>query len=211
MSITFLPITKTARISTLGEANAETSEILIVLHGYRQLAANFIRYFQGIEKENRLIIAPEALSRFYVEGYTGKVGASWMTKEDREWEIHDQTNYLNQVVAHFQELCPNAKIHLFGFSQGVATAWRWFINGNADIQSLTTWCGQIPPEFPENLKQKLSEIPFRTVYATHDEFAPVPYWEQQNAALREFFPHLQTFHFEGTHTLNAAVLKEIYG
>lgn len=211
MQTTFLPITKTARICTLGEANANTNEILLVLHGYRQLAENFIRYFQCVTQENRLIVAPEALSRFYVEGYTGKVGASWMTKADREWEIHDQTQYLNQVATHFQALCPNAKIHLLGFSQGVATAWRWLINGNADIQSLTTWCGQIPLEFPENLKAQLTQIPFRTVYATQDEFAPVSHWEQQNAALREMFPQLQTFHFEGKHTLNEAVLKEIYG
>ena len=65
-------------------------ELWYVLHGYGQLAAPFLEEFRAIDDGTRLIVAPEALSRFY-EGDAqarlhkdASVGASWMTREDRE-------------------------------------------------------------------------------------------------------------------------------
>ena len=76
-------------------------ELWYVLHGYGQLAAPFLDDFRAIDDGTRLIVAPEALSRFY-EGDVqarlhkdAKVGASWMTREDRDAEIADYVAYLD--------------------------------------------------------------------------------------------------------------------
>ena len=51
-------------------------------------------------------MAPEALSRFYADvtpgrhGPTSTVGATWMTREDRENEIRDYVAYLDEMTDH---------------------------------------------------------------------------------------------------------------
>ena len=72
---------RTARYYTLDPAEA-VREVWFVLHGYGQLAGAFLRHFERLQDGARLFIAPEALSRYYLPGHQ-RVGASWMTREDR--------------------------------------------------------------------------------------------------------------------------------
>jgi len=94
-----LPVSRTARYFTIGEPDASLTELWFVCHGYGQLAGRFVRHFESIDAPHRMIVAPEALSRFYVE-VAGKthadthVGASWMTREDRLSDIEDYVEYL---------------------------------------------------------------------------------------------------------------------
>src|SRR5690349_9508611 len=90
-------VERTARYYTLGDEANKNKELWIVLHGYRNLARNFIEWFSPIAA-NAFIVAPEALSRFYTKGSGGPdspstVGASWMTREDRLNEIQDHVAY----------------------------------------------------------------------------------------------------------------------
>ena len=57
---------KTGRFFTLGNLGSQTNHIWLVLHGYGQLGEFFIRNFKIINNEENFIIAPEALSRFYL-------------------------------------------------------------------------------------------------------------------------------------------------
>jgi hypothetical protein len=100
-----LPVSRTARYFTIGEPHASLRELWFVCHGYGQLAGRFVRHFESIDAPHRMIVAPEALSRFYVE-VPGKthadthVGASWMTREDRLSDIEDYVEYLDALHAH---------------------------------------------------------------------------------------------------------------
>ncbi|MBM3915983.1 MAG: hypothetical protein FJ349_00025 [Sphingomonadales bacterium] len=55
-------------------------KIIFALHGYGQLGQFFFRQF-NILNDNWGIVVPEGPHRFYLEGSSGRVGASWMTKE----------------------------------------------------------------------------------------------------------------------------------
>ena len=94
---------RTARCHTAGPEDGPAREVWLVCHGYGQLASRFIRHFAPLADGTRLIVVPEALSRFYLDhpakaGSThARVGASWMTREDREAEIADQVEYLDAV------------------------------------------------------------------------------------------------------------------
>ena len=57
----------------------------------------FLGYCQALEDESRVLVAPEGLSRFYVNATHGLVGASWMTREDRQHEIDDYVGYLDAI------------------------------------------------------------------------------------------------------------------
>jgi len=131
-----ITVPRTARYHALGDA-ATASEIWIVLHGYGHLARYFLRKFEGLE-EGRLIVAPEGLSRFYLDDGHTRVGATWMTREDRELEIADQLTYLDQLTEHLRAGSrADIRLNVLGFSQGVATACRWAAIGRTASHA---WC-----------------------------------------------------------------------
>ena len=99
--------------------------VLYVLHGYGQQAQYFIRKFRA-QFDKLLVVAPEGMHRFYLQGSAGRVGASWMTKEAREDDIQDNIQWLEQLDATITKIYrPQRKI-ILGFSQGGATAARWY-------------------------------------------------------------------------------------
>ena len=142
-----LPVSRTARYFTTGEPHAGVRELWFVCHGYGQLAGRFIRHFEAIAAPERLIVAPEALSRFYVEtpGKTHAdthVGASWMTREDRLSDIEDYVEYLDALHAHISEPARRRARPAFtalGFSQGVATVARWLERTKVHVDRALFW------------------------------------------------------------------------
>ena len=66
-----LTVTRTARYFTLGQPGPALREVWVVCHGYGQLAEPFLAHFAEVTSPARLIVAPEALSRFYVGPPTG--------------------------------------------------------------------------------------------------------------------------------------------
>jgi len=143
-----LTVRRTARYSLLGDPDA--AHHVFVLHGYGQQASDFLRPFAAIEQQDRCIIAPEALSRFYTDdlGEHEKVGASWMTREAREEEITDYVAYLDTLAGHLaDEASPGAspgaspRRTVLGFSQGAATASRWALLGDTPVDRLVFWAG----------------------------------------------------------------------
>ncbi|MES2730173.1 MAG: phospholipase [Bacteroidota bacterium] len=170
-----LSVRRTARYVTLGSLNADTRRIWFVLHGYGQLAEYFIRRFDVLDDGFTYIVAPEALSRFYLDGLGAhnKVGATWMTREDRMNEIEDYVQYLNML---YQTVLGEAdenrlKIGLLGFSQGTATACRWAASSPLQFDRLVLWAGSFPPELPElPYWEKLKNIDSLLVYGNEDFF-----------------------------------------
>ena len=122
-----LAVNRTAHCALLGDLDQAPREMWYVCHGYGQLAHRFLKRFETIEVPGRLIVAPEGLSRYYVRGSGGRVGASWMTREDRDQEILDYLNYLDSLHQHLIEGWDKApeRLVLLGFSQGCATVTRW--------------------------------------------------------------------------------------
>src|SRR5687767_2104602 len=72
------------------EAHGPVREVWLACHGYGQLAGRFLAGLDAVRAPGRLLVAPEGLSRFYVDDRHERVGASWMTREAREDEIDDQ-------------------------------------------------------------------------------------------------------------------------
>lgn len=150
----YITTRKTARYYTLGNATGGTAapEIWFVLHGYAQLARYFIRPFDAIATDTRLIVAPEALNRYYFETAPGehaadaRVAATWMTREDREHEIDDYLEYLDRLAEHVSGDVASAAITVLGFSQGAATASRWAARGRTKIDRVILWGASIAHE-----------------------------------------------------------------
>lgn len=147
-------VQRTARYFTLGGGAGVPRILWFVIHGYGQLAEDFVRYFGDLASDDSYIVAPEALNRFYLvspdkaPARDRPVGATWMTREDRASEIADYVEYLDSL---YDDVAAEAKragaqVNVIGFSQGTATATRWLTHGSATAHRLVLWGGLLPPE-----------------------------------------------------------------
>ncbi|MCP4457581.1 MAG: alpha/beta hydrolase [Cytophagales bacterium] len=135
---------------TLNKLTEKTETIWLVCHGSGQLAQYFMKKFEGLDKETNFIIAPQGLSKFYLgeNNFTGRVGATWMTKEDRLTEIDNQQIMLNAIWENEVGEIGNKKIIFFGFSQGTNTISRFAAFSKIRFDKLILWVGGFPPDIP---------------------------------------------------------------
>lgn len=120
----------------------------MVCHGYAQLAEYFIKKFDFLDARTHFIIAPQGLSRFYLDQTYGRVGASWMTKEDKETDLANQRAYFDAVFDPiFEDIdFDHYRLILFGFSQGVSTISRLAAYKKWPFYRMVLWAGSFPRE-----------------------------------------------------------------
>ena len=208
-----LTVARTARYQQLGELSARTRRIWFVCHGYGQLAAYFVRHFAFLAEgcDDNVVIAPEGLSRFYLQGNGGRVGASWMTRDDRLAEIDDHVAFLNQLAALVLAQCPaNVEITVLGFSQGTATVSRWLTRAAFRPAHLILWAGSFPEDIDATATQRLLHaLDLTLVVGSDDEYITLAQAMQQLEKLLEFPARAQLLTFQGKHELNRPLLEQL--
>ncbi len=206
-----ISVQKTARYFLSGK-NSKPKSLMFVLHGYGMPAYNFLEEFKELADESTLIVSPEGLSRFYTKGFYGSIGASWMTKEDREYEIRDYVNYLDEVykeVLNSLESKPE-KIILLGFSQGGATVTRWAVSGNSEPDVLIIHSSNIPKDVDINiLKEKSDRMKIHCVYGDEDKNIRKENFESSAKLLKENDINFKEHIFNGGHNVNMEAIKKI--
>lgn len=196
---------KTFRYFTKGDLE-KSKTVVFVLHGYGQLAEFFIRKFEL--GDDYYIVAPEGMHRFYLQGSSGRVGASWMTSEDRESDISDNIQWLNALDNELSSFKTFDQKIILGFSQGGATAARWFYKGSTNANHLIMWASVFPPDLDmtkEIINQNKQMHYF--VIGNEDEF----YENDALDKLTEFYQkkEFNTLIFNGKHDIHLPTLKEI--
>lgn len=187
---------------------SNSNKVLLVLHGYGQLIQYFIPKFEGISTEWN-IVAPEGTHRFYLNGTSGRVGASWMTREWRLQDILENNQLLDLVSESILNEIPNAEIHVLGFSQGGATAARWVQFTNIKVYSLTLWASVFPPDLEFQSSDEIFQgIIKNFVIGTKD-----PYYSADD--LRKIINDYSALGFEittfeGEHIIHEQTLKNLF-
>ena len=194
--------------------NKHTRHVWFVLHGYGQLADYFIRKFEKICDKQTLIVAPEALSRFYLNGNSGRVGASWMTREERLNEIDDYVAYLESV---YKTILSNhspasVQITVLGFSQGTATACRWLDRGTLRCNRLILWAGYFANGIREVIEpDRMPQLETYFVYGNQDEYLTQLDLTGYLENLTTDLPLLKVLQYDGGHAVDTEVLRLNFG
>ena len=207
-----LTIQKTAHYVSIGEINEQTENVWFVVHGYGQLAEYFIKKFNVLDDGKTVIIAPEALSKFYLKEFSGRVGATWMTKYERDSEITDYVNYLNQLYKTVLQGTDvnKLKINVLGFSQGTATVARWCMNETIKYDRLMLWAGYFGNGIQDLIDpEKLTKKEVILCYGKEDEFLTKIDIQQYEQDILKVIPHVQIHTFEGGHTIDEELLLKI--
>lgn len=195
---------------TLNDLTNKTKRVWLSFHGYGQLAKYFIKKFELLDPDENFVIAPQGLSKYYLEGFHGRVGASWMTKEDRLTEIDNQYRYIEAVLAEVGDISAKELV-LFGFSQGTATMGRFAAWSKLSFQKMIIWAGTFPPDIEPNAFNFLSgseEITYFT--SKEDPFFKEEMIENQNKVVAQATgktPNLEWY--EGGHTVIPELLLNI--
>jgi predicted esterase len=205
-----LEVVRTARYWTLGPPEAD--DVWVVLHGYNQLARRFLRRFVPIDDGARYVVAPEALSRFYVAAEQGRhgaesvVGGTWMTREDRHNEIRDYVAYLDRL--HDALDVGGRRLTVLGFSQGVATATRWVVQGAARPERLVLWGDFTPPDLDlERARAALADVDLVMVRGSDDRALGSRLAEEERTRLAGAGIAYRSLVYEGGHDIDAETLR----
>lgn len=185
--------------------------MLFALHGYRYLARYFAPLFQPLVDQGVKVIVPEALHRFYIDGYSGRVGASWMTKEDRETDIRDYVGYLNKLYAELKADFTDVPIHLLGFSQGGPTACRWLAGSDVPFKSLLLYATVFPNDFDFDIqRERLKALKCVVIFGDKDQFASEKTIEEKMTWLKSKDFEFDVVRYAGGHEIQDAVLSELW-
>lgn len=197
---------RTARFFLLGDSTSP-SRIWFLCHGYGQLASDFLESARALGGSDTLLVAPEALSRFYLDEHR-KVGASWMTREDRLNEIEDYIRYLDLVHEQVLSIASDAgpRLGLLGFSQGVATAARWAVRGRASLDHVVFWGATLPPELSLG---ELGRTRVTLAGGSRDEFYGEDVRADERRRLQDADVAFDELRFEGGHRLDDRTLETL--
>ena len=204
-----ITIAHEARYFQLGDINEETRNVWFVLHGYGQLGQYFLKKFEPLENPSTAVIAPQGLNKFYLQGFSGRVGSTWMTKEDRLLDIDNYITYLNSLYESLN-IPAGCKLNVLGFSQGSATACRWVYYNQFHINALILWAGVFPPDISiERQDSRLGQFKSYFAYGTKDPFLPTEGLEERLETLKKIDPSYEVVAFDGEHDIDSATLLKL--
>lgn len=200
-------VEKQLRYYLLGAVNSrEIDEIVFAFHGYGQLAYYFSKKFDVNSDSKRLYVFPEGMHRFYLNGTSGRVGASWMTKEMRETDIAENNLTLDRLFASLKERYSWKKMSVIGFSQGGATASRWLNSSKIECDCYISWASVFPPDlsqtdFSQTIRKKIF------VLGTEDQYFKDENFDKAIEFYRKFNFEIVTY--SGNHSIEPEVLNTI--
>jgi len=194
--------------STLNEKTEKTRTVWLVFHGIGYLSRYFLKYFKHLDPEENYIIAPQAHSKYYLNGEYRHVGASWLTKENTEAEIENMLNYLDEILIT-ENLSEVENLNIFGYSQGVSVATRFVARRKTQCKNLIMHSGKVPQELEREDFNFLDSTHFTFIYGTEDKYLENKIIKVEKERLNNLFPkNLKIESFKGGHEVNTKLISK---
>ncbi|KXX72081.1 alpha/beta hydrolase [Flammeovirga sp. SJP92] len=207
----WVPLQIEAPFYTNGVLTEQTEHLWMVFHGYGQLADHFMRRFDILSSEEHHVVSCQGLSRFYLDSQYQKVGASWMTKLDREADIRHQQLYISNVFENRLNALGEKKVkyNYLAFSQGGATLLRWLNYYKPKVDNLILWAGDIPKELTaEDFSFLTPNSNVMMVLGDKDPFRTFIDVKRQKELLNSLNCNSKFIKFDGGHHVRRDVLEE---
>ncbi len=176
--------------------------LLVGFHGYAQTAEEHLDALlelRGLVDWH--LVAIQGLHVFY-RSRSGELGASWMTRSDRELAIVDNVRYVGEVLTEVKSRIEVAEPVVFlGFSQGTAMAYRAAAGAGHACQGLIALGGDAPTEI---FRAELGGFPRVFIgRGTEDEWYDDAKLQRDFDLLNAAGIEAETCVFEGGHEFSA--------
>ncbi len=184
--------------------------LLIVLHGFGQVARQFIKVFEPLAKKGILVAAPQGAHHFYTHLEKGQVGFSWLTRYERDQSVVDFVGYLEQFYKILQERfeVDSQRVFMLGFSQGVSMAYRTWAHSSLPVRGVIACGGDLPPDILEQL-DSLPPIQILLVHGRQDEEVSPEKAEEAHEHLTAHGFEPELFDFEGGHVVSSRAFPTV--
>ncbi|WP_147303027.1 alpha/beta hydrolase [Marinoscillum furvescens] len=151
------------------------------------------------------------MSKFYLEGFSGRVGATWMTREDRLTEIVNQQAYVDQVLSSIDIDWASVQLNYFGFSQGVATMVRYAAYAQIPFAQMVVWAGTFPPEPMSDAFAFLSGQESISYFSGKDDpfYKPEMEEQQRETIYKASGITPKVVFFEGKHEVKSELVSQL--
>lgn len=169
---------RTARYYQIGEASAATCSIWFCLHKEGQSVADFAAQLHNLNVDGRLLVLPEGLSRYALtiagDGTQEGAGATWLSPDALETDLHDLTVYLDGLARQVLASCASeATVTVLGYGHGAAAACLWLANSPVACERLILYAAVFPPEIDRRATlAALPDCPVTVVATTEDVYTP---------------------------------------
>ncbi len=196
--------------TTLNALTPKTNYIWVIFHGIGFLSRYFLKYFDGLDPDEHYFIAPQAPSKYYLNGQYKHVGASWLTKENTATEINNLMSYLDGVMAN-EELPGDCRLVVFGYSQGVSVAMRWVAHRKIQCDHLVLYAGGIPNELTkDNLRHLSNHCKVKIIMGDKDEYLTEERMAQEQKKIALLFEgQAQLQLFDGGHEIKKEIINNL--
>lgn len=169
--------TRTARYYCVGEPGPTIRHIWFCLHGEGQSVADFAAQLSNLTMPERLLILPEALSRYTLPpGPDGELstGATWFAPPDLLPDLADLTTYLDALAEKVLAACPpDTPVTVLGYGHGAAAACRWLASNRITYDRLILYAAIFPPEIDRRATLvALPDRPVSVIATTVDNYKP---------------------------------------
>lgn len=194
---------------TLNKKTPNTKNVWVVFHGIGYLSKYFLKYFKGLNSEENYIIAPQAASKYYLNGKYTHVGASWFTKDNTPQEVGNAMNYLDEIY-QAEDLESATNLIILGYSQGVSVATRWVARKGISPSQLILCSGGLPKELEPKDFLHLKETKISLIYGNKDQYLDEERLNNEKIKLEDLFPeNLSVIPFEGIHEMKPSILESL--
>lgn len=203
--------THTNTYETLNRLSNTTKNIWLVFHGIGYLSRFFLKYFKDLDPLENYIIAPQAPSKYYLNGKYIHVGASWLTKENTTLELENVTNYI-EAVYEAENIPNHLPIMVFGFSQGVSIATRWVSHKKLACSQLILYAGSIPDELkPSDFEfLEAAKTKIKIIIGTQDHYLNEERKKSETEKIKQLFNHkAEIISFHGGHEVKKEIINQL--
>jgi predicted esterase len=172
--------------------------LLVGCHGYAEQASIQMERLQAIPGlADWLLVSVQGLHRFY-RPRSQEVIASWMTREDRELALSDNSAFVSAVVdAVMGEWRVVTPLVFAGFSQGAAMAFRAACVTSRPVAAVVALGGDLPPELGRDALARLPAVLLGR--GDHDQWYSPEQFAADERRLRAAGVELTVFGFAAAH------------
>jgi len=166
---------RTARFYSLGEPGPAIQHVWFCLHGHQLPAANLAAQLVKLDTPERLLILPEALSRYAPAAGAGPPPADqavWFAPDSQAADLADAAQYLDRLAAETLAACPpGTPVTILAYGHSAAVACHWLANSGLTYERLVFYAAVFPPSLSRRgLLTALPRRPVTVVTTTAAEF-----------------------------------------
>ncbi len=196
--------------ATLNSLSDSTHYVWLVFHGIGYLSRYFLRYFTDFPTAEHYFIAPQAPSKYYLNGEYKHVGASWLTRENTGVEKDNVMAYLD-AVWEAEAIPESCKLIVLGYSQGVSIAARYLAYKKLVPEHLILFAGGLPEELAPGTFGFLGAHTRTTfVYGEEDPYLNPERMVREKDKLEQLFDGKSVLYpFAGGHVFKKELLPKL--